>query len=512
MFETDKRKAIFLLHKEGMGARQIARRLGVSRNTVRAIIAAQGATPQKRRADKQRIDEELLRQLYQECAGRAQRVHEKLTEEQNIQVTYPTLTRMLRELGISHPPKMRCDRVPDEPGAEMQHDTSPYQVMLGERRTTVIASLLYLRYSKRRYLRFYRTFNRFRMKCFFHEALMFWGYSARQCIIDNTNLARLRGTGKNALIVAEMESFARQYGFLFCCHEVGHANRKAGEERSFWTVETNFFSGRKFESLEDLNAQAYQWATVRLEHRPQGKAGLIPAKAFELECGYLTKLPPHLPAPYQVHERGTDEYGYAAFDGNFYWVPGTTRGGVKVLQYSDKIAIYRARECLVEYPLPPDGVKNKAFSPQGAREQCHLPRRRKASTDGEEQDLRAIGEAVNRYLDFALVSKGVSRHEFLRKLVRLSRKMTAALFSQSIERALKYRITSIDTIARIAVLQLGETYQEELPQVEIDDDFREREAYQQGFLTDQPDFTIYDETCTTAEGDDDEEGPQERNS
>src|SRR2546422_7977994 len=35
-----------------------------------------------------------------------------------------------------------------------------------------ISSLLYLRYSKRRYLRFYRMFNRFRMKCFLHEALM----------------------------------------------------------------------------------------------------------------------------------------------------------------------------------------------------------------------------------------------------------------------------------------------------------------------------------------------------
>ena len=29
---------------------------------------------------------------------------------------------------------------------------------------------------------------------------MFWGHAARQCIIDNTNLARLRGTGAHAVI------------------------------------------------------------------------------------------------------------------------------------------------------------------------------------------------------------------------------------------------------------------------------------------------------------------------
>ena len=34
MIEPDKRKAIFLLHQEGMSIREIARRLGVSRNTV----------------------------------------------------------------------------------------------------------------------------------------------------------------------------------------------------------------------------------------------------------------------------------------------------------------------------------------------------------------------------------------------------------------------------------------------------------------------------------------------
>ena len=72
---------------------------------------------------------------------------------------------------------------------------------------------------------------------------MFWGHAAPVCIIDNTNLARLRGTGQDAVIVPEMEAFAKQYGFRFVCHEQGHPNRKAGEERSFWTVETNFLAG-----------------------------------------------------------------------------------------------------------------------------------------------------------------------------------------------------------------------------------------------------------------------------
>lgn len=226
MIEADKRKAIFLLHQEGMSARQIALRLGVARNSVKEIIAQEGRMRSITRKDKQQIDPQLLRALHEQCEGRVQRVYEILTEQEGVAVKYSTLTRMLRELDLGQRRKTRCHRVPDEPGAEMQHDTTVYQLPLGQQRVKVVASLLYLRYSKRRYLKFYRFFNRFRMKCFLHEGLMFWGYAAPLCVIDNTNLARLRGVGANAIIVAEMAAFGREHGFEFLCHELNHSNRK----------------------------------------------------------------------------------------------------------------------------------------------------------------------------------------------------------------------------------------------------------------------------------------------
>jgi len=492
MIEADKRKAIYLLHQEGMGIRQIARRLHVSRKTVRRVIKEQGQMPAVVHADKQQIDEQLLRDLYQQCKGRIQRMHEILAEEHKIQVSYPTLTRRLRQLGISTPAKQRCDRVPDEPGLEMQHDTTLYTILMGGHRTRVVASVLYLRYSKRRYLKFYRAFDRFRMKCFLHEGMMFWGYAPGQCIIDNTNLARLRGIGKNAVIVPEMAAFARERGFQFLCHERGHADRKAGEERSFFTVETNFLAGRDFKDREDLNQQAFQWATARMDNRPQGKAGLIPAVAFEHERGFLVELPSHLPAPYREHQRDIDQYGYVAFDANYYWVPGTGRGTVKILEYSDRLKICLRRELLAEYPLAPQGVKNQLFSPEGQPAPAHRPKNRRQPTQEEEKRLRAMGQPVSAYLDVALKDKGLTRHSFLRKLFALSRKTTPELFLKTIERAHKYRITDIDTIERIAVLHLTEGV-DLLPLAEVDESFRDRPAYQDGALTEAPDLSAYQE-------------------
>ena len=112
MIATDKRNAIFLLHQEGMPVHEIVRKLGVSRNTVRVIIRQGGVLPPRARTDKKRLDEELLRRLYHQCQGRVVRVHEKLVEEEGIAVCYPTLTQMLRELGISTPPKSAASKCP----------------------------------------------------------------------------------------------------------------------------------------------------------------------------------------------------------------------------------------------------------------------------------------------------------------------------------------------------------------------------------------------------------------
>ena len=288
-----------------------------------------------------------------------------------------------------------------------------------------------------------------------------------------------------------MEAFSKRFGFTFICHAIGHANRKAGEERGFWTLETNFFPGRKFESIDDLNHQAFEWATERMYHRPLTAARIISSEAFEEEKAYLTELPSHLPAPYLPHSRLIDQYGFIAFAGNYFWVPGTGRGEVTVLQYSRTLQIYDGRDLLSEYELPSEEVKNQPFSPEGMPKPRHQPNNRKRPTREEEKRLRSISPVVGEYLDMVLKPKGVERHSFVRKLFALSRRMTPELFLRSIERAAKYKVTSLKAIERIARLYMNHT-DAPLPSAEVDESFVNREAYLEGELTDQPDLSLYD--------------------
>lgn len=490
MIEPDKRKALFLLHQEGLSIRRIARQLAVSRRTVRRAIAQEGE--RSPRAFVPPLEPELLRELYTQCEGYVQRVYEKLREEHGVSVKYSTLTRWLRQLRIGPAPASRCERVPDEPGAEMQHDTSPFTVRVGATAIKLQASLLYLRYSKRRYLRFYRVFNRFQMKCFLHRALMHWGYAPPLCVIDNTNLARLRGLGAQAVMVPEMESFAKTYGFRFLCHARGHSDRKAGEERSFSTVETNFLPGRTFENLEDLNRQGLDWSTVRMEQRPQGKAGLIPAQAFEHEQHFLQPLPPYLPEPYLVLERSVDEYGYVAVEANYYWVPGTERGRLKVLRYEKRLRIYQEGRIAIEYPLAAEGVRNQQIDPPDKPASRAHPRHRPRPSDQEEKRLRTLAPSVGAYVDFLLATPGHPRHQSLRRLWALSQRMSPELFVRSVQRALRYRIHDLKTLEQIARLYLHQA-PDPSPLPAIDESFRDRSSYQEGSLTDSPNLTQYDD-------------------
>jgi len=491
MIDHDKRMAVMQLHLKGRGKREIARLLEISRNTVSAIIAADGMVPQIRRRDTIELDEERLRQLYNQCEGRVQRVHEILVETDQVRIGYSTLSRKLRAMGLRNPVKSRSARVPDVPGEEMQHDTTVYYVQVGPQKIKLVASLLYFRYSKIRYLKFYRQFDRFRMQCFLHEALSHIGYAASICIIDNTNLARLRGRGENAVMVPQMERFANRYGFRFVCHALNHPNRKAGNERGFYTVETNFLPGRQFATMSNLNRSAFEWATERMFHRPVGKASLIPAKAFEYEKSFLNKLPPYLQAPYRDHQRTTDQYGYAAFGGNYYWIPGTDRKDLTLLEYDHWLKIFFKKQLLATFELPSEIVRNHTFFPPGHPKPSHRPNNRKQTSSREEKVLRSLSKEVDQWLTKVLKQKGISRHRLVKGIYSLHLKLAPALFLRVIRRAGHYRVTDIKSIEGIAEW-LVKPSEYRMPEVDVNNEFQNRPAYLEGACSDPVDLSFYD--------------------
>src|SRR5262249_25465472 len=158
-------------------------------------------------------------------------------------LSYQALTGFCRRHGIGYEPKKPAGKYPFEPGQEMQHDTSPHLAHIGGVERRVQTASLVLCCSRMRFIQLYPTFNRFICKLFLHDALTFFGAAAKHCMVDNTHVVVLHGTGREMVPVPEMAAFGERYGFTFIAHEKGDANRSAHVERGFDHVENNFYAG-----------------------------------------------------------------------------------------------------------------------------------------------------------------------------------------------------------------------------------------------------------------------------
>jgi len=487
------RETVRVLFNTGKAKKEIARLLSLDIKTVRSILNNEIDSPTER-TNKIDMPDELLQSLYVSCKGYAQRMQEVLEEEHQIKIGYSTLTRLIREKDMRKKKKRRSSHYEDVPGEEMQHDTSPYTLEIGGTKKRVIASSLYIRYSKMRYIKYYPVFNRFTMKNFLYEALMHFGFGASVCIIDNTNLAVHSGTGENAVFNQEMIEFANQFGFRWQAHWVKHSDRKAGVERNFYTVETSFHPGRTFASIKDLNTQAIQWATVRYAERPQSKTRLIPLRLFEYEKPFLIKVNEYLQPPYRELHRLIDAYGYVSFNGNYYWVPeNAEKKGrqFKVFEYEEKIEIYQKHNKLSEYSLPDYDIKNKRFCPCGVKIKTKPNNRKKGSTE-EERALRTLGPVCCTYLDFIHSCECHNRQKpkLIRDLYSLSKRLSSNVLSETLEQALKFKVDAIRPLERISQNLLQRDL---FPEIEntINSDYQNRKDYKAGRFSSEADLARF---------------------
>jgi transposase len=259
VLKRETRTAILELAARGVGKRAIARTLGISRRSLHKVLASGLAEPPALlRPHKAAAHREQILALHASCRGNLVRVREELLA-QGVDISYQALTAFCRHCGIGTVPKIAAGHYHFDPGQEMQHDTSPHKATIGGRKCSVHSAAAVLAYSGMLFFQAYPRFRRFECKVLLTEACRYFGGAPAQIMIDNTHVVVLRGTGAAMVPVPEMVAFAERFGLLFRAHEKGDANRSARVERPFHFIEHNFFAGRAFTDLEDLNTQARQW-------------------------------------------------------------------------------------------------------------------------------------------------------------------------------------------------------------------------------------------------------------
>ena len=456
MLDQSTRAAILKLREQGHSIRSIARAVKVSRGAVRDVLrSATEVVPTLVRPEKATPYREQILELYTRCKGNLVRVHEELVAS-GAQFSYQALTAFCRRQGIGHEPKQPVGEYQFRAAQEMQHDTSPHRAEIGGHLRPVQTASLVLGFSRMLFFQFFPTFTRFDCKVFLTDALQYFQGACETCLIDNTHLVVLKGTGRDMVPVPEMAAFADRYGFRFQAHAIGNANRSARVERSFRYIETNFLAGRSFRDWADANRQAREWCDkVNARFRDDLKAS--PRELFAAERPHLKPLPVWAPPVYLLHQRLVDLEGMVWIDTNRYSVPADLIGRhVEVRQTKNHIEIYRGPRLVATHPRVIEPTGRKYRLPEHRYPRGQKPPR--STSPSEEELLLQRLPGVDEYLQ-ALKKRSPGRATLaLRRLLRLVNDYPRAPLLEALQTALAYGLFDLERVERMVLRKLASEY------------------------------------------------------
>jgi transposase len=468
MLDEGTRKAILLMHGRGHGRHKIASVLGISPGSVKRVIKHGTAeVPRLQRAAKAEPYRDEILEQYSNCKGNLVRVHEELLD-QGAQLSYSALTAFCRRHGIGHSPKAPAGRYDFKPGQEMQHDTSPHEVKVGGKLRKAQTASLVLCFSRMRFIQLYPRFNRFICKVFLTDALQYFGGACGTCMIDNTSVIVLSGTGADMVPVPEMAAFSERFGFEFKAHEKGDANRSAHVEVGFNHVEKNFLAGRQFDDWAHVNREAIAWCD-RTNAAFSGKLHGSRRDLFVTERVHLNQLPIWIPEVYQLHHRIVDIEGFVTVHTNRYTVPYQLIGRrVEVRETKRSIEVYNGPRLVASH--------DKVFEARGARVLLkeHRPPRGKGRPANapcpEEVELLAAEPTLANYVT-ALKRRSRGRGALpLRKLLTLMRDYPRQPFLQAVHDACRYGLYDLVRLERMVLRNIADDYFVLPPQAQGSDD------------------------------------------
>jgi len=402
----------------------------------------------------------LVREAFAAAKGNAVRIREIL-EEKGHKVPYSTLTRIVRDLELREDRKKRAGSYTFGPGEEMQHDTSPHEVVIGGKRVKAQCAGLVLACSRKLFIQYHPVFTRFEARIFLTSAFRFMEGTCDRCVIDNTSVIVAHGSGPDAEIAPEMVRFGEIFGVRFVPHAVGDPDRKARIERNFAYADQNFLAGRTFSDWHDLNEQAQRWCEEVANKKEKRSLGMSPEAAYLMEKPHLTPLPPYIPPVYQTFYRTVDVEGYVHVDTNRYSVPERLTGKeVEVHKLWDRIEVFFKNEKVADHPRLTD-KRETTVTASGHHEPLHRMRTYEGPC-AEEKALTGAHEWLDAFVKEIRHRSAGRGVRSLRRLLELKRTYPPEAFEKAIVEALHYGLFDLARLEQMILSQVaGDFFTEE---------------------------------------------------
>lgn len=338
-------KVLNLAFVDGLGVRAIARRLSVSRKTVRRILDRE----RRQRAPGPATPRATLLGAYDGA------IRQMLSDTPELKA--PAVLERLRPLGYRggvtivrarlRQLRPHAEREPFltldfAPGAAVQVDWADFGFALPGCPRRVSAFVMALCYSRMLYVEFVlsQAMGSF-LRCM-ERGLRFYGGTTKADIFDNMKTVVLSHTPAATVFNQRFLEYARTRHFAVVACNVGKGNEKGRVERPIGFIRERFWPGCRPTDIMDLNVKASTWRDTFANNRVHEVTGKVPALVFDNEeRGLLRPIGEARFNTDDVESAGVTKSFRVRFDRNLYSVPPQLVGQSVVVRANDEaVAVF----------------------------------------------------------------------------------------------------------------------------------------------------------------------------
>jgi len=448
---------IVTLAREGMTQRAITRALGVSRNTVRRVLARHKTGRQQAHSALERPRRRAPRPS--KLDGYRARVGELLAQYPDI--TAQRVFEILREEGFTggytavkkHVRKVRPRPAPTPslvtpdwgPGQMAESDWSPHDVTFTHAPAQTLQLYSYvLPYSTRKHYQSYESYDVHALMAGHGETFARFRGCARTCKYDG-QAAVAHWEGNQPIYNPRFLAFCAHYEMRPWAIR-GNPNLRPRVERSFWELERSFLNGRQFRDPADFRAQLGDWLDRIVDHRK--RRGTTALERFAEEAPHLVPLPRHPYDTARVVYRVCSIDGFVDWQGNRYAVPYDHVTDILPVRITEReLYVYAADlTCIAHHELAPRGAGHQ-LDPQG----FHPLRVRKPAIDLDQlqQVYDGMGPGAARF--FRAVSAGPPRQwsQGARRILLLRERYATESLDAALGHAARFGALRFESVERI---------------------------------------------------------------
>jgi len=314
------------LHAQGYSIREISRRTGLSRNTVKKYLRTEpvrrsrGSRPSKLNPFKAYWDEQVARGV----TNGTRLFHE--IRQQGYSGGYTLVKDYLHPRRPARTP-VAVLRFETEPGQQAQVDFGffGYYDVAG-RPQKLWLFVMVLSHSRMTYAEFGTSADGTAVIRGLVHAFQYFGGRPREVLFDNMKPV-VQGRNEEGEVVwtPRFLDAALALGFQPRACRPYRPQTKGRVERTIGYIRHHFWPGRTFTDLADVNRQRMQWLDTVANVRPHGTTHQRPIDRLAAE--QLAALPdPGRWAPYLLETRIVSRDGFVAYGGSRYGVPWTVAG------------------------------------------------------------------------------------------------------------------------------------------------------------------------------------------